>query len=104
MTPNDLLFSFDAATVIRHGGGPVLRDFTWAARAGETWAVVGPTGCGKTTLAELLIGRHRVETGSLSWPLLDRLRAAGYPGQWTPLEDGIHRYITQYLAPGALYR
>ena len=33
----------------------------------------------------------------------DRLRAAGYPGQWTPLEDGIRRYITQHLAAGTPY-
>ena len=34
---------------------------------------------------------------------MDRLRAAGYGGQWTPLEDGIRRYITRHLASGALY-
>ncbi len=34
----------------------------------------------------------------------DRLRAAGYPGQWTPLEDGIRRYVRQHLASGAAYR
>ncbi len=35
---------------------------------------------------------------------MDRLRAAGYPGQFTTLEAGIHRYVQQHLAPGALYR
>ena len=34
---------------------------------------------------------------------MDRLRDAGYGGQWTPLEDGIRRYITRHLASGALY-
>jgi ADP-L-glycero-D-manno-heptose 6-epimerase len=34
---------------------------------------------------------------------MDRLRAAGYPGQFTPLEDGIRRYVQQYLASGAPY-
>ena len=29
---------------------------------------------------------------------MDRLRAAGYPGQFTPLEDGIRRYVQQHLA------
>jgi ADP-L-glycero-D-manno-heptose 6-epimerase len=28
----------------------------------------------------------------------DRLRAAGYGGQFTPLEEGIRRYIQDYLA------
>ena len=29
---------------------------------------------------------------------MDRLRAAGYPGQFTPLEDGVRRYVQDYLA------
>src|SRR5205807_570393 len=44
---------------------------------GETWAVVGPVGAGKTALSEVLLGRYRIEAGTLGWPLLDRLRAAG---------------------------
>jgi ADP-L-glycero-D-manno-heptose 6-epimerase len=35
---------------------------------------------------------------------MDRLRSAGYPGQFTRLEAGIHTYITRYLASGDLYR
>ena len=34
---------------------------------------------------------------------MDRLRGAGYAGQFTPLEDGVHRYISGYLASGAPY-
>jgi ADP-L-glycero-D-manno-heptose 6-epimerase len=34
---------------------------------------------------------------------MTRLRAAGYPGQFTPLEDGIARYVRDYLASGDLY-
>ena len=29
---------------------------------------------------------------------MDRLRAAGYPGQFTPLEDGVRRYVQDHLA------
>ncbi len=29
---------------------------------------------------------------------MDRLRAAGYPGQFTPLEDGVRRYVQDYLS------
>src|SRR5262249_20667200 len=36
----------------------------------------------KTTLAEVLRGRHRVEFGHIRWPLLDRLRGAGRPVAW----------------------
>jgi len=32
-----------------------------------------------------------------------RLREAGYPGQFTPLEDGVRRYVQSYLAGPELY-
>ena len=35
---------------------------------------------------------------------MDRLREAGYPGQFTPLEDGITEYVTRYLAASDSYR
>jgi len=35
---------------------------------------------------------------------MDRLREAGYPGQFTPLEDGIAEYVTKYLAASDPYR
>ena len=34
---------------------------------------------------------------------MDRLRDAGYAGQFTPLEDGIARYVQRFLASGAPY-
>jgi ADP-L-glycero-D-manno-heptose 6-epimerase len=34
---------------------------------------------------------------------MDRLRAAGYAGQFTPLEEGVRRYVEDYLATGDLY-
>jgi molybdate transport system ATP-binding protein len=74
--------SLQGATVVRAGGGAVLRDLTWCIHDGESWAVVGPVGSGKTTLAEALLGRHRLETGAIAWPLLDRLRAEGRSVAW----------------------
>jgi molybdate transport system ATP-binding protein len=72
------------ATVTR-GGRTVLSGLNWTLREGETWAVVGPTGSGKTTLAEVLLGKHSPGNGVVRWPLLDRLRANGravdYPSQ-----------------------
>ena len=35
---------------------------------------------------------------------MDRLRRAGYPGQATPLEEGVRRYIQDYLATDDPYR
>ncbi|HYH68395.1 MAG TPA: ATP-binding cassette domain-containing protein [Urbifossiella sp.] len=71
------VFTLDRATVARPGGPAVLTDFSWTVREGETWAVTGPVGGGKSTLADALLGRIHLRAGELSWPLLDRLRAAG---------------------------
>lgn len=35
---------------------------------------------------------------------MDRLRAAGFPGQSTPLEEGVRRYVQTYLATPDPYR
>lgn len=77
MSSSDVVFTLDRATVARPGGAAVLSDFSWTVREGETWAVTGPVGSGKSTLADALLGRIHLRAGDLSWPLLDRLRAAG---------------------------
>src|SRR2546425_4211880 len=70
------------ATVVRPGGEVVFHDLNWTIHEGETWAILGPVGSGKTSLAEVLLGRLRVETGTIGWPFIDRLRAAGRPVSW----------------------
>ncbi len=35
---------------------------------------------------------------------MERLRAAGYPGQFTPLEDGVRRYVQDFLLADDPYR
>lgn len=78
------VFDLTNATVLR-GARPAFADLNWTFREGEAWAVTGPTGSGKTTLAEALLGKHLVRGGELKWPLFERLRAAGravdYPSQ-----------------------
>lgn len=66
----------DRVTLAR-GGHDVVRDLSWTIREGETWAIVGPIGSGKTMLAEALAGRVPIRAGSLTWPLIERLRASG---------------------------
>jgi len=80
-TPEPVLL-LDSAIIVRPGGEVVFRDLTWTVREGETWAVVGPIGSGKTTLAEVLLGQHHLESGTIAWPLLDHLQAGGRPISW----------------------
>ncbi len=49
-----------------YGYGPVLHDVDLAVQAGETIALVGPTGAGKSTLARLLARLYDVGEGVVS--------------------------------------
>lgn len=44
---------------------PLIKDFSFEAKAGETIAIVGPTGCGKTTLVNLLMRFYDIDKGSI---------------------------------------
>ncbi|MCH7809753.1 MAG: ABC transporter ATP-binding protein [Chloroflexi bacterium] len=46
-------------------GYPVLRDFNLRIPAGASVALVGPTGCGKTTVAKLLPRFYEVQSGRI---------------------------------------
>lgn len=59
--------SMDLANVhVRHGEGDVLRDVTLTIRRGETVALVGPSGAGKTTVADVAMGLTPVSAGRVS--------------------------------------
>ena len=45
---------------------PLIRDFSLSVPAGYRVAIVGPTGCGKTTLINLLMRFYDVNAGSIS--------------------------------------
>lgn len=44
---------------------PLIKDFSLSARAGQRIAIVGPTGCGKTTLINLLMRFYDVNGGAI---------------------------------------
>jgi molybdate transport system ATP-binding protein len=75
------LIVIERATAIRPGGEVVFRDLSWALLAGETWAVVGLVGSGKTSFAEVLLGHYPLSAGSIRYPFLDR-RSDGGPAVW----------------------
>jgi ATP-binding cassette subfamily B multidrug efflux pump len=47
-------------------GVPVLKNMTLEARPGEIFALVGPTGAGKTTIINLLTRFYEINTGQIS--------------------------------------
>ncbi len=46
-------------------GKPILQDFNWQVARGETWAILGASGCGKTTLLYLLAGLRSPTRGKI---------------------------------------
>lgn len=53
----DIFMTLKAVTV-QTGGVRLLDSLDWTIRRGEQWAVVGPSGGGKTVLAHTLLGHH----------------------------------------------
>ena len=48
------------------GGGDFLfENFTFTIKRGEAWTVIGPTGCGKTTLLYLIAGLNKPTGGEI---------------------------------------
>ncbi len=58
--------AFDAVDFWYVEGQPVLRDFTLAVRQGETLALVGPTGGGKSTIVNLLCRFYEPKGGRIT--------------------------------------
>ncbi len=49
-----------------YGAEPVLKDLSFAVRSGETIALVGPTGAGKTTITSLIPRQYHIQEGSIT--------------------------------------
>ncbi len=50
-----------------YGATPVLQDLTLSLSPGKFYGIVGPNGCGKTTLLDLLVGSKEPDSGSVSF-------------------------------------
>ena len=72
----------------------ILRDINMTFSSGEFVAIIGSSGCGKTTLLKILAGAMAPDGGSLNYfgeePLKDKTvfrRSCGYVPQENPLMD-----------------
>ncbi len=88
---------------------PAVQDVSFDVRRGETVALVGPSGAGKTTLVKLLVGLYRPRGGRILYNGqaqdrvdLDRLRERiGFVTQDTQLFSGSIRENLLFVRPGA---
>ena len=64
----------------------------------------GPVGSGKTALTLALCRALRDRYQYFTEARTERLRAAGFPGQFTPLEEGVRRYVQNHLEAEDPYR
>lgn len=99
----DVEFSYD------NGAGPVLRGLSLDVGAGETHAIVGATGAGKSTVVKLLLRLYEAQSGrvTIDGVAVEELSfgslrgAIGYVGQDTFLFDGTVAENLRYGAPDA---
>jgi ATP-binding cassette subfamily B protein len=64
--PGPGVVSFSDVRFAYHGGHDVLHDFNLEIAGGESVALVGPTGCGKSTVARLIPRFYDVAAGSVT--------------------------------------
>jgi ATP-binding cassette subfamily B protein len=57
---------FDQVTFGYSADQPIIKSMTWDAQAGQTIALVGPTGAGKTTIINLLTRFYEIQAGCIS--------------------------------------
>lgn len=95
---------FEAVTFAYPDQPPVLRDLSLKVPAGQTIAVVGATGAGKSTLVKLLLRFYEVQSGRITLDgrdirelkLQDLRRAIGWVSQDVFLFHGTVRENIQY--------
>ncbi len=82
------------------GSRLILDDINWQVRAGEHWVILGPNGCGKTSLINLITGYDMATSGEI-----DVGDARFGEADWREVRKHIGLVastLTFYLEPGEL--
>lgn len=66
-SPTESVVEFENITFSYNGNGTALKSISFRVNPGETVALVGPSGGGKTTLFKLLLGYYAPEIGTISF-------------------------------------
>lgn len=72
---------------VQIGKRMILRDISFSVKPGEIIGIIGPNGCGKTTLLNTLSGFLPVDTGTVSFSGVDIMQVPSYKRA----EQGISR-------------
>jgi ATP-binding cassette subfamily B multidrug efflux pump len=75
----DVQFAYEAGT-------PILRSMSMHAKAGQLFALVGPTGAGKTTIINLLSRFYEINAGSIH---IDGVDIRDIPKEWLRRQLGL---------------
>jgi len=93
------LLETPAVSGVFNAGSGQARSFDDLARA--TFAAASKTpSIAYVDMPEAIRDRYQYFTEAR----MDRIRAAGWPGQSTPLEEGVRRYVQDFLMTGDPYR
>ncbi len=60
-----LVFEAENMSLSFAGAAPVIRDFSVRVQRGDRIGIIGPNGCGKTTLIKLMVGELEPTSGSI---------------------------------------
>ena len=85
-----------------YGIQPILKNISFSVSTGDRIALVGPNGCGKTTLMRILVGDEKADQGTVTHTDSDLRIGYLAQGMELDLDETIHTYLAPVTASGQL--